>query len=98
MFARHGIPMTLMSDNGPQFSFKTLLLSPHNLKPSFSAIKWVSSAHLQGSKDPFMAFLSYRTTPMPWCHLSPAGLLMGRQLKTDVPQTKDCYIPKWPHI
>ena len=23
---------------------------------------------------------------------------MGRQLKTDVPQTKDHYIPKWHHI
>ena len=53
---------------------------------------------LQDSKDPFMALLSYRTTPMPWCLLSPAELLMGRQLKTDVPQTKDHYIPKWPHI
>ena len=53
---------------------------------------------LQGSKDPFLALLSYRTTPLPWCNFSPAELLMGRQLKTDVPQTKDHYIPQWPHL
>lgn len=28
----------------------------------------------------------------------PAELLMGRQLKTDVPQVKAHYVPKWPHI
>ena len=45
-----------------------------------------------------MALLSCHTTPLPWCHLSPAELLMGRQLKTNVPQIKDHYIPKWPHL
>ena len=30
--------------------------------------------------------------------LSPAELLMGRPLKIDVPQIKDHYIPKWPHL
>lgn len=53
---------------------------------------------LQGSKDPFLALLSYRTTPLLWCNFSPAELLMGRQLKTDVPQTKDHYIPQWSHL
>ena len=48
--------------------------------------------------DMYMALLSYRTTPLPWCNLSPAELLMGRQLKTDVPQTKESLIPIWPHL
>ena len=112
VFARHGIPMTLMSDNGPQFSskefqdfattyhFHHITSSPHFPQSNGLAERTVRTMKklLQGSKDPFMALLSYRTTPMPWCLLSPAELLMGCQLKTDVPQTKDHYILKWPHI
>jgi len=53
---------------------------------------------LHGASDPHLALLSYHTTPLPWCNLTPSELLMGRQLKTDVPQTKEHYIPKWSHI
>ena len=35
---------------------------------------------------------------MPWCALSPAELLMGRKIRTDVPQVKENFVPKWPHI
>ena len=45
-----------------------------------------------------MALLSYRATPLPWCGLSPAELLMGRKIRTDVPQLKSNFIPKWEHI
>ena len=39
-------------------------------------------------EDIYMALLSYRATPLPWCGLSPAELLMGRKIRTDVPQLK----------
>ena len=40
--------------------------------------------------------LSYRATPPPWCGLSPAELLMGRRIHTDIPQIK--YLTHdWPH-
>lgn len=53
---------------------------------------------LQGSKDTFLALLSYCTTPLLWCQLSLTDiLLMGQQLKTDIPQTKDRYVPNWPN-
>ena len=45
-----------------------------------------------------MALLSYRATPMPWCNLSPAELLMGRRIRTPVPQTDDQMIPKWSYL
>ena len=112
MFSRHGIPMTLMSDNGPQFSskefqdfsstyhFNHITSSSHFPQSNGLAERTVRTVKklLQGSKDPFLALLSYRTTSLPWCNLSPAELLMGRQLKSNVPQTKDHYIPNWSHI
>ena len=35
---------------------------------------------------------------MPWCGLSPAELLMGRRIRTDVPQQKKMFVPNWPHM
>ena len=40
---------------------------------------------LQNAKDPYMALLSCRATPMQWCNLSPAELLQGCRIRTDVP-------------
>ena len=45
-----------------------------------------------------MALLSYRATPMPWCGLSPAELLMGRRIRTDHPQTTASLMPQWSHV
>ena len=53
---------------------------------------------LQRSEDPFLVLLSYHATPLLWCNLSPAELLMGWRLRTTVPQTDDQLIPKWPLI
>ncbi len=36
---------------------------------------------LKESTDPYKAMLSYRSTPIPWCNLSPTQLLMGRQVR-----------------
>ena len=84
-----------MSDNGPQFSSQEF----HDFSTTLAehAVYMVKKP-LQSSKDPFLALLSYRTTPLPWCNFSTTELLMGRQLKTDVPQTKDHYILQWPHL
>ena len=46
----------------------------------------------------YLALLSYRATPLPWCRLSPAELLMGRQLLTDIPHVSNLPIPDWPHL
>ena len=39
-----------------------------------------------------MALLSYRSTPFPWCGLSPAELLMGRRIRANMPIQKDLLI------
>ena len=111
-FARHGIPETAVSDNGPQFSseefaaFANAYLFTHVMSsPRFPAsngqaertVKTVKNL-LKDAEDPFLALLSYRSTPLPWCGKSPAELLMGRSLRNTLPQTKDRLIPEWSYI
>ena len=50
---------------------------------------------LKEAADPHLALLTYGATPLPWCHLSPAELLMGRKLRTDVPSIVTSLIPQW---
>ncbi len=58
-------------------------------------LKEPSKKLLKGSTDPYLSLLTYRTTPLPWCGLSPAELLMGRRLRSNIPQT---LTPQWPHL
>ena len=112
MFARFGIPEVLRSDNGPQYSSEEfsrfmrrygvqhLTSSPRYPQSNGQAERTVQTVKrlLKKSEDPFLALLSYRATPLPWCNISPAELLMGRRLRTTVPQTDDQLIPKWPYL
>ena len=112
IFSRHGIPSEFVSDNGPQFDSREMkefaskynfihtTSSPHYPQSNGLAERTVKTVKklIADSPDPHLALLSYRSTPLPWCELSPAELLMGRRLQTDVPQTKTQLIPNWPHI
>ena len=112
VFSRHGIPNTIVSDNGPQYDstemkafaascqFRHITSSPHYPQSNGLAECMVKTMKglLQDSPDIFVSLLSYRATPLPWCGLSPGELLMGRRLKTDVPETRDISPPNWPHL
>jgi len=102
----------MISDNGPQFNsqemkefsqtyrFQHITTSPYYPQASGLAESTVRTVKnlLGHASDPYRTLLSYRATPMPWCTLSPAELLMGGRIRTNVPQFKDHFIPKWSHI
>lgn len=109
IFARHGVPMVCVSDNGPCYSasafqsfatsygFVHQTASPRFPQSNGAAERAVQTmkALLRKSADPHMALLSYRTTPLNNGY-SPAELLMGRQLRSTVPTTAEQLQPRTP--
>lgn len=112
MFARYGIPEIVRSDNGPQFSsqeftqfaqkynFKHITSSPHFPASNGQAERAVQTVKklLKDAKDPFLALLAYRATPLPWCKRSPAELLMGRNIRSTLPVHNSSLLPEWSYI
>ena len=112
IFARHGIPETVRSDNGPQYSSQqfAVFASSYGVNHVASSPKYPQSNGqvermvqtiknmLKKSTDPHIAVLSYRATPHPWCGYSPAELCMGRRIRTAVPQSNAILIPQWSYL
>lgn len=109
IFARHGIPELVMSDNGPQFSsaefskfageydFVHVTSSPKYPQSNGEAERAVKTIKclLKKSKDPYMALLAYRSTPLSNGY-SPAELLMNRKLRSSLPITPEQLLPQIP--
>ena len=98
IFARQGIPETLITNNGPQFSafvFRKFLDAygfthvtsspryPQSNREKERAVQTVK-ALLEKASDPYNALLTYRSTSLRSGH-SPAELLMGRKLRWTLP-------------
>ena len=109
IFARHGIPELIISDNGPQYSCQAFSefankyqfqhvtsspLYPQSNGEAERAVKTIKGL-LKKETDPYLALLSYRATPLQIVY-SPAELLMGRRLRTTVPITRKQLIPRIP--
>ena len=62
--------------------------SPRYLQSNGQVERTVQTVNqmLKKSGNICMALLSYWATPLPWCNLSPAELLMGRHIQTPLPQ------------
>nr|XP_010790875.1 PREDICTED: transmembrane protein 170B [Notothenia coriiceps] len=109
IFSRHGVPENFFSDNGPQYSsqqfkdfavaygFKHVTSSPRFAQSNGEAERHVQTAKqlLKKAKDPYLALLAYRATPLANGY-SPAQLLMGRRLRTPVPQHPSLLTPELP--
>ena len=111
-FTRHGIQGIVVSDNGPQYSsqefteftkahsFSHVTSSPHYPQSNGHvehAVKTVKKL-LTDSGDHNLLVLAYRTTPLLWCGHLPAELLMGRTIRSDLPQPQEKFTPKWPYL
>ena len=109
-FSQHGLPQTVVSDNGPQYSsgvFKTFAKQygfTHNTSsPQFPqangaaerAVRTIKEL-LNKNDDPYLAILAYRSTPLENGY-SPAELLMGRKLRTTIPATLHIMKPQLPN-
>ena len=112
IFTRHSIPDTLVTDNGPQYfssefklfaeayNFSHVASSPYYLRGNREAEKAVRTLKnlLKNAKNPYLALMSCRAAPLPWCNLSPTQLLMGRRIRTVVPEADDVLVPSWPNL
>ncbi|XP_064611656.1 uncharacterized protein K02A2.6-like [Liolophura sinensis] len=110
MISRWGIPETLVSDNGPQFTcdefdvfvktygIKHVSSSPHFHQSNGEAERAVQIAkNIIRQKDPFLALLSYRDTPTSSLGYSPKELMLSRKVRTTVPGLPSMLQPKWPN-
>ena len=98
-FARHGVPLIVQSDGGPQFTarefqsfaktweFQHTASSPYNSQSNGKAESAVKIAKrlLKRSRDPYRALLEWRNTPTAGMGSSPAQRLLARRTRAAVP-------------
>ena len=107
LYATHGIPDIVISDNGPCFSaesfqefaasygFVHITSSPRYPRSNGEVERAVRTAKglLKKNEDPYLALLTYRSTPLQ-NGLSPSELLMGRRLRTQLPVLPSTLVPR----
>nr|XP_009858557.1 uncharacterized protein K02A2.6-like [Ciona intestinalis] len=111
MFARHGIPREVISDNMPfaskdfldfakSWDFKTTTSSPRypqsngQAERTIQTLKNLLKKAYDDGKDPYLAILEYRNTPISDLQYSPVQMLMSRRLRTKIPIHKDLLKPE----
>ena len=109
IFSQFGIPEVVISGNGPQYAsnefaeiakaydFKHVTCSPPFAQSNGQVEQTIQTLKrfIKESKGPYTALLVYKSTPIPWCKLSPAELLMERCLCSNIPILKEQLTPEW---
>jgi transposase InsO family protein len=100
IFACHGIPNNVVSDNGPQFvseefaqfasiyGFSHTTSSPQGnglVERTVQSVKALLKKSLFAKEDYHLALLGYRSTSHETTSVSPVQLLMGLRLRTTLP-------------
>ena len=108
IFARHGIPSCVKSDNGPcyaseefrkfaqDYGFKHITSSPRYPQSNGLAERTVQTIKniLKKSDDPYLGVLEYRNSPIADTMASPAQMLMSRRLRSTIPSTPAQLAPR----
>ncbi len=111
IFARWGCPNKLITDSGPKFSgrafrqfsleydFKYITTSLHYTQANGEMERAVQTAkRILRQADPFLALMIYRATLLQATGVSPAQLMLGRQICTTVPTLETKLQPQWPDL
>ena len=111
VFASHGVPEEIVSDNGPPFDSNALkqfakeygimltTVSPYHPQANGQAESGVPIAQrILKQDDPLKALMIYRSTPVQSTGCTPSKLLMGRELRTTIPILPRTLTPKWPNM
>ena len=109
VFARFGIPYEVISDNGPQFSselfaefarsygFSHIPVDPGMPQSNGAAERAVETAKsLLATPDPWMAIMIYRDTLVAATGFSPAQLMLGRHMRSNLPAHPTTLKPRTP--
>ena len=103
MFARHGVPTTVFSDNGPpynsdeyvkfaeEYNFTIKTSSPDYPQSNGKVESAVKAAKeiLKKATDKYAALMEYRASPLAGIGKSPSELLYGRNMRTKLPCTSE---------
>ena len=106
VFATHGIPYLILTDNGPQFSAESFaqFAQSYGFTHTTSSPKFpqangeaeravrILKGILKKNEDPHLTLLTQCTTPL-LNGLSPSQLLMGRRLRTQLPVITSTLLP-----
>ena len=102
MFVRWGCPnivITVFRPSLPTVRKRLPTTSPHYPQANGEAKRAVQTAKkILKQPDPFAALMSYRTTPIQATGVSPAQLMMGRQIRTTIPTLESHLQPSWPDL